>query len=176
MTILSVVSTDIKPVYFWSYMHLYCYYMTIMTYSPSIMWPTYLILDHLYFTEYNFLMWLYLLYDYNSEWVKLLSSTSSGHALHVPSILLWHNNYKCMHLLRKITFRTPLWHAGVTVTAYLDVPNVYTFIINHNAWYCGVKPEWVHAQNTDQSDAYDCKQNVTEHSKTSGHRIWPLFL
>ena len=34
--------------------------------------------------------------------------------------------------------------------------------------------QWVHVQNNDQSDAYDCQQNVTEHSKTSGHRIWPL--
>ena len=34
------------------------------------------------------------------------------------------------------------WHIwgrpDLTVTAHLDVPNVYTFTINHNAWYCGV--------------------------------------
>ena len=72
----------------------------------------------------------------------------------------------------------------LTVTAHLDVPHVYRFIIKHYEWYCGVSlSECMCRTLISRMHMTVNRMWLHEHSKTSGHRksmihhtrpIWPL--
>jgi len=63
----------------------------------------------------------------------------------------------------------------LTVTAHLDVPHGYRFIIKHYEWYCGVSlSECMCRTLISRMHMTVNRMWLHEHSKTSGHRIWSI--